>query len=239
MKIIKRVLVNNKETPLIKDDIRLDLYAPGRATFTVQSESPLSGIIEFEAGWSDTRIYRYFTGYIETSTTINQLQQTLFCRELTAALNRPIYLGLRQVTFKDVLIHIGELSGLRFVAPSGSPYTASQSPFIYHLGTGYQIMDQLGKVYRIDHYIWQQQADGSVYAGSFDDCKWSQKKVIIPDDVFTRHLSTCSATLPMSPALRPGMTFNRGIIESTQISGESMVIKWTHSADLFKGTFLN
>lgn len=239
MKIIKRVLVNNKEIRLIADDIRLDLYTPGRASFTVQSETPLTGIIEYDAGWSDAKTYRYFTGYIEHSTTINKIQQSLFCRELSTALNRPVYLGLRHVTFKDVLNKISEVTGLRFVTPSTGTYTATQSPYIYHLGSGYQIMDHLALVYRIENYIWQQQADGAIYAGSYKESRWNQKAVMIPDDIFTRHLSMCSATLPMSPALRPGIKFNRGIIESTQIMGETMVIKWTHSADLFKGTSLN
>ena len=239
MKILKRLLVNGREIRMISDDIRLNLYSPGRATFTVQSDTPLSGVLEYDAGWSDAKTYRYFTGYIEHSTTINNIQQSLFCRELTATLNSATYLGLRNVTFKDVLTTVGELSGLRFVLPDSGDYVSKQSPYVYHLGTGYQIMDQLGLLYGVSNYIWYQLPDGSVYAGSYEDTAWNTKKVMIPDNVFTKHLSTCSASLPMSPALRPGIKFNRGIIESSQIMGETMVIKWTHSADLFKGTSLN
>ena len=230
MKIIKTLLVDNQSFSLINDDIRLELSSPGRATFVVVSDKDLSGIVMMNAGWSESQTYRYFIGYIERSVAINPKQKKLFCRELSATLNRPMDLGLRHVTAKDVLIELSRLTNINFNYPD-SPYMDEVAPYFYHLGSGYQAMDTIGRVYEINQYIWQMQTDGSLYVGSWQESRWADKPVQIPDDLFTDHMSTNSAKLPMSPALRPGVKFNRGIIHSVQLSSETMVISWKPSSD--------
>ena len=231
MKIIKTLLVNNQEVGLVSEDIRLELSSPGRATFVVRSNKPLDQIVFFDAGWSDGRIYRVFVGYIESSITINPQLQKLFCREMTATLNRDIFLALRYVTLKDVTTQINALTGLNFALPEAD-YTSRQSPFYYHLGDGYQAMDRIGTVYQIPLFIWQMQGNGTVYVGSWAHSRWSSRPIELPDKLFTDHTSTNSARLPMTPGIRPGVKFNRGIINSTQLSGDSMVISWKPYNDL-------
>ena len=65
-----------------------------------------------------------------------------------------------------------------------------------------------------------------VFVGSWDDSRWADKPVSIPDNIFTKHLAQNSATLGMIPALRPGALFNRGIITAVQLKQENMVITW-------------
>ena len=230
MKIIKTLTVDNQPYRLVNDDIRLELCSPGRATFTVLSDHTLSGIVAFNAGWSYGKIYRWFIGYIENSITVDPQRQKLFCRELNAVINRFLPLSLRHVSVRDVIVNLTGLTDLNFNMPDAD-YMNQPSPYFYHLGDGYQAMDAIGRVYQIPQFIWQQQGDGSVYVGSWKDSRWAENPVQIPDNLFTHHMSTNSATLPMSTAIRPGVHFNRGIIKSVQLSEDTMVITWKPSND--------
>ena len=231
MKIIKTLTVNNQPYGLVSEDIRLDLCSPGRANLTVIADKSLAGIVILRAGWSDATIYSWFIGYIENSITVNSQQQKLFCRELTATLNRPLYLGLRKVSVNDILIKLTEMTEINFATPDADYINNRKSPYFYHLGNGYQLMDAIGSAYQINQYIWQQQGNGSVYVGSWQDSRWADKPIQLPDSLFTEHLSTNSASLPMTPAIRPGVKFNRGIIHSVQLIAENMVITWKPSND--------
>ena len=225
MKIIKILRVNNEEFGLISEDIRLELSSPGRATFIVRSDKPLSQIVTFDAGWSYGKVWRVFVGYIESSITINPQQQKLFCRELTATLNRDLFMALRTVTLRDVTTRINEITSLNFALPDAD-YCRQQSPYYYHLGDGYGAMDQLGRVYQIPFFIWQMQGNGTVYVGSWAHSRWASRPIELPDKLFTEHLSFNSARIPMTPGIRPGVKFNRGIVNSIQLSGNFMVIAW-------------
>lgn len=238
MKIIKILKVNNQAIGLISEDIRLELSSPGRATFVVRSDKPLNQVVTFDAGWTDGRVYRVFVGYIESSITINPQQQKLFCRELTATLNRDLFLALRYVTLKDVLNRLNELTSLNFALPDAD-YCRLQSPYYYHLGDGYQAMDLLGRVYQIPFFIWQMQGNGSVYVGSWAQSRWATRPIEIPDKLFTAHTSANCARLPMTPGIRPGVKFNRGIINTTQLSGDQMVITWKPYNELSTGYIRN
>jgi len=105
MKPIYRISIAGEEYPLEKHDIKLELYSPGRALFIVESDHSLSGIVIFRAGYSPNTV-NYFYGYVESCNQVNNKQQKLFCRELTAVLNRHIPVGLRHPTFKNVLTEL-------------------------------------------------------------------------------------------------------------------------------------
>ena len=40
MKLHKILSINGERVELVKDDVRLDLKSPGRATFTIQAQAP-------------------------------------------------------------------------------------------------------------------------------------------------------------------------------------------------------
>lgn len=228
MKLVKRLCVNGQTLGLIHDDVRLDLKNPGRATFVIRSSQPLTKHITFDVGWNESQVFRVFTGTIESIITINPQQQKLFCRELTSVLNQNIYMALRNVTLSDVVADLYAKTYLNFTLPD-KPYCQQTSPFFYHLGDGCGLMDQLGRVYQIQDFMWQQQGDGTVYVGSWHDSKWAQHPIELPDKLFTNHLSNNSAKMLIIPSIRPGVKFNRGIISSVQLLKNDMVITWKPS----------
>ena len=232
MKIVKRIFIDNQEYGLISDDVRLRLIRPGCAVFRVRANKTLSGIVMFDTGWSDSQLKRYFIGYVDKPTTISPNEQMLFCRELSAALFRDLPMGLRKVSAKDVLARVARDTALRFISPAAG-YMQTRSPYFHHMGSGYHALDAIGTVYQIPNYIWQQQGNGDIYVGSWNDSRWASRPVNIPDNLFTEHLAQNSARIGMIPSLRPGVKFNRGIITAVQLQDEHMVLTWKKPSAAF------
>jgi len=221
MKLLQQLTIAGKVYPLIKDDVRLALNTPGRACFTVQAAEPLSGSVIYQAGWTGQTLRYVFIGTVEKAATINHRTQQLYCRELTAVLHRPLELALRHVTLPQVLEAIHTQTQLTFVTPEAA-YT-----YFYSLTSGYKVMDDLAKVYQIPDFIWQQQAEGTVYVGNWNDSSWAMNTVDIPDSLLMEHVTGCSATIGLMPALRPGVNTHRGRINSIVLQQHKMDIEWT------------
>ena len=117
MKLHKILTAANRRYPLVDEAVNLNLFTPGRAAFTVQSAEPLKGVVTFAAGYHPDNIKPWFTGYVETATQVDEKQQRLFCRELTAALFLRLPLALRDVTLAQTLAAIGQATGLEFTLP--------------------------------------------------------------------------------------------------------------------------
>lgn len=228
MKLEQILTVNGETAGVIDCDIRLALNRPGRARFSVRSKKTLSGIVNYGTGYSSSKIYRYFLGYVVHSITVSDNEKVIFCRELTSALNRNLHLGLRYVSARDVLASISKFTGLSF-AVAKSDYMQKQTPHFYHLGGGYQLMDSIGAVYQIPDYFWQLNGDGSVYVGSWQDSRWAGKAITLPDKLLTGHKAYNSARLGMIPSIRPGVKFNRGYITDVNLVNQEMMIQWSGS----------
>lgn len=232
MKIIKRLSIDDQPYEVIDDDIRLKLKRPGTASLNVKAKKPVTGLVIVDIGWSETKLRRFFMGYVVKSTTISPNEQLVFCRELTAVLFRDQFMGLRHATVSDVLRQLAKGRPLQFVTPNAS-YIKHQSPYFHHTGGGYHALDAIGPVYKIPNYIWQQQGDGKIYVGSWDDSRWPSRNITIPDKYFTRHLTQGCAEMAMVPGMRPGVLFNRGIVTAVQLKKENMVITWKSKSSAF------
>lgn len=229
MKPLYRITVADDEYPIEQHNVSLDLHSPGRAFFTVEADNDLAGIVIFRAGYSPNTI-NYFYGYVETCTAINDKQRKLFCRELTAALNTTIPISLRHPTLKGVLAKIASQTGLAFQTPDND---TSKTPIahFYHSGGGYYAMDCLAAAYQIEKFIWQQQGDGRVFVGSWDDSDWAKKNTLtIPAKQLIKQASNTSGQLPMVPRLRPGAAATIAgqavTITGVTLTGDSMTISW-------------
>ncbi|MDU9040258.1 hypothetical protein NHG97_16290 [Pseudomonas corrugata] len=232
MKLHKVLAINGAPIALVKEDVRLDLTSPGRANFTVQSTTPLKGLVTLDIGYNQSTLQRHFIGYIERCTAANAIEQVLFCRELAAVLANPLPMNLRHVDLRAVLAEISEQTGLRFRVPE-RPYAGIKAPYFYSLAAGYQAMDSLARVFGISDFIWQQQGNGEVFVGSWADSFFGARTPLqIPMELFDGYQGNQSAMVAALPGLRPGATINTGErITSVTLANDQMAIRWkTQSA---------
>lgn len=228
MKLHKILTVAGTVYPLISEDVRLDLKSPGRANFRIQAPAPVTGLVTLDIGYNDSTLQRHFLGYVERCTTANAVSQVLFCRELSGILAAPLPLNLRHADLQTVLATISEQTGLQFRVPTQA-YATTKAPFFYSLASGFQAMDSLARVYGIDDFIWQQQGNGEVFAGSWPDSFFGSRPPLqLPTELFDDYQGNQSAMVAALPGLRPGATINNGErITSVALAGTQMAIKWT------------
>jgi hypothetical protein len=228
MKLHKVLSVGGTPYDLVKDDVRLELRNPGRATFTVQASTPLTGLVTLDVGYNDSPLQRHFIGYVERCTPANALQQVLFCRELAAILAKPLPMNLRHVDLRGVLEEVGRHTGLQFRAPE-QPYATAKTPYFYSLAAGFQAMESLARVFNIPDFIWQQQGNGEVFVGSWADSFFAARSPLqLPVELFDGYQGNQSAMIAALPGMRPGATINQGErVTHVVLAGNQMSIKWT------------
>jgi hypothetical protein len=227
MNLHKVLTVGGVVFPLCKDETRLDLHAPGRASFTISAAASVSGLVTLDIGYNESPLQRHFLGYVERCTAANSQEQVLLCRELSAALDIPLPLTLRHVDLRSVLGAISERNGLSFRVPA-QPYAQTKAAFFFNLASGIQAVESLGKVFGIADYMWQQQGDGEIYVGRWADSFWGERAPLqLPIELFDSYYSNQSATIAALPGLRPGASINQGErITSVTLTGSQMAIKW-------------
>ncbi|NIB44763.1 hypothetical protein HBA55_34605 [Pseudomaricurvus alkylphenolicus] len=227
MKLFKLLTVSGKEYKLISEDARLNLFTPGRAVFTVQSEETIKGLVRFAFGYAPDNLQLWFVGYVETCTKIDDQQQRIFCRELTARLNQRIPLSLRNVTLSDVLATVGALTGLQFVTPD-QLYANTAAPAFYSIGGGYHCMDALAKVFSIPQPMWQQQGNGQVFVGSWAHSHWQPRPLIMDNRWESEYGVANRAKVAAIPKLRPGVLVNNAnTIVQVQMMDDQMRLTWS------------
>ncbi|MDU8431724.1 hypothetical protein RYA99_21405 [Pseudomonas syringae pv. actinidifoliorum] len=228
MKLHKVLTIGGVTTPLINDDVRLDLKSPGRATFTIKVGATVKGLVTFDIGYNEAVLQRHFIGYVERCTATNGIEQVVLCRELAALLANPLPMNLRHVDLRAVLADIGSKTGLRFRVPDQA-YTRVKTPFFYNLAAGYQAMDSMARVFGIKDFIWQQQGDGEIYVGAWADSFYGARSPLqLPVNLFDGYQGSQSAMIAALPGLRPGVSINQGErITNVTLAGTQMAIKWT------------
>lgn len=232
MKLHHALNISGVGYELVSHDVRLELHNPGRATFTIQAEAPVSGLVTLDVGYNDKPLQRHFIGYVERCTAANARQQVLFCRELAAILAKPLPMNLRHVDLRAVLEEISRHTGLRFRVPEQA-YATTKAPFFYSLAAGFQAMESMASVFNISDFIWQQQGDGEVFVGSWVDSYFGAKPALqLPIELFDGYQGNQSAMIAALPGLRPGATINQGErVTHVALAGNQMAIKWKTQSD--------
>lgn len=227
MKLHKRLKVAGKEVHLIREEVRLELHNPGRASFTVHTQQRLQGAVTLDLGYNDGPLQRLFIGQVERCVPINVQQQQVYCRELTSVLHNSMPLALRHADLAQVLGEIGRLTGLEVHIPDAM-YARHRAPCFYSLGNGLQAVDSLRQVFDIDDFVWQQQSDGRLFAGAWGDSEWGQRAPLdLPPQLFEAVQGNQRALIAALPGLRPGASFNhRQRIVSITLSDSKMALKW-------------
>lgn len=226
MRLTKTITIGGTRYPLNTGEIHLGLFNPGRAVFDVVADATLSGLVIFSAGYDPQKMHQVFYGWVENCFAIDKKQQRIFCRELSAVLSRLVPVSLRNVTLPEVLAAIATDTGLGFVTPDAD-YTKTKAPAFYSLGSGYGCMQAMARVYTIKKYIWQQQGDGKIFVGSWDNSYWAGRQVDLPVDFMARCGLANSATIPVTPQLRPGVQLQGGqYITRVNWVGDDMQVEW-------------
>ena len=228
MKLHKILSINGERVELVKDDVRLDLKSPGRATFTIQAQAPVRGLVTLDIGYNERTLQRHFIGYVERCTAANRVEQVLFCREMAAVLAKPLPLNLRHVDLRAVLSEISQHTGLGFRVPEQA-YASVKAPFFYSLAAGYQALDSMARVFNIPDFIWQQQGDGEVFVGSWAHSFFGVRAPLqLPAELFDGYQGNQSAMIAALPGLRPGASINHGErITNVALVDNQMAIRWT------------
>jgi hypothetical protein len=225
MKINKLLTINGTEYQVVSDNVRLGLFNAGRALFKVKSDVALTGLVKFSIGNDAQNLTPFFLGYIETSSTVDELQQAVFCRELGGAMNQLMPISLRHCTLTELLITVNNISKIPF-SPANADYSNKPVSAIHHMGIGYHLFDQIGHIFDIQQYIWQQQADGSIFVGSWVDSVFATRPIDIPQKFMKSAGIGNKAKIPALPALRPGTLFNGQYLTAIDFSGSEMQLTW-------------
>lgn len=226
MKLHKLLTINGEPVSMNTDDVRLNLFSPGRAAFKVASSEKLQGIVEFSIGYKPNSLSVLFRGFIENSFQVDKKQHTIFCREFSAALNRILPINLRNCSLADVLQSVNETTAVEFVCAQQA-YSQRKAPAFYSIGNGYHCMDALARIYRVPNMIWQQQGDGKVFVGSWEHSYWANKEVPLPVEWQATSGISNSALVPVVPNIRPGVKFTTGEIITDVSYGEThMDLAW-------------
>lgn len=223
-KFITRAYLGSQKVAVSEHWLVLQASSPGTCQLTVDKYAERFTPVAFEMGWGEM-IERVFYGYIERIMPAANGLYTVFCRELSSALANNLSVTLRHPTLRNVCDEIKAQVGLEFVLPD-KPYADTAIACFYGDTSGYAMLDNLGRTYKVPDFIWQQQGNGKIYLGSYQDSFWAGKDIAIPQSLMTDQQAGKTATIPAVPKLRPNVTANGARIAKVEFKGTNMTISW-------------
>ncbi|MDP5145994.1 hypothetical protein ORI98_06040 [Shewanella sp. ULN5] len=223
-RFIARAYIDNQKIDIKDHWVVLQSTTPGNCQITVKTEAKQFALVSVDLGWGDM-IDKVFIGYVERVMPAVNGWYTLFCRELSASLALNYSVMLRHPTLKQVLDELSQLTGLEFVVPDKT-YAETAIPCFYCDSSGYAMLDNIGRSFRIDDFIWQQQGNGKIYVGSYQDSFWADKPIVIPNNLMTNHQAGRTATIPAAPMIRPNVLANGSRIKTVEFKETQMTITW-------------
>lgn len=223
-RFIARAYVDNQKVDMTDHWVVLQSATPGNCQITVNTEVKQFALVSVDLGWGDM-IDKVFIGYVERIMPAVNGWYTLFCRELSASLALNYSVMLRHPTLKQVLDELSPLTGLEFLVPDKA-YAETAIPCFYCDSSGYAMLDNIGRSFRIDDFIWQQQGNGKIYVGNYQDSFWADKPIVIPNNLMTNHQAGRTATIPAAPMIRPNVLANGSRIKTVEFKQTQMTITW-------------
>ncbi len=223
-RFIARCFVGSTKAELKQHWCVLQAKTPGNCQVTVKHQAKRHDIVALELGWGDM-IDRVFLGYVDRVSKSDNGYFTLFCRELTAILANNFSITLRHPTMRQVIKALAEQTKLEFVLPSAA-YTETAIPCFYADTSGFAMLDNIGRVFKIPDFIWQQQGNGKVYVGSYQDSFWHDRNIELPNELMTDHKAANTASMFAIPKLRPNVQVNDQRLQSVEFKDTNMTINW-------------
>lgn len=226
MKPIKRLYLSTDEIHLADASLVLELNSCGRGFITAGTTQDYTGkVVRLDVGYTDL-VLRWFTGYVERSQPAENGFQRLFVRELVGVFERLWPCSFQHPTLRSVASWLTEHSGLTFSVPDAE-YSDRPIPHLTHSGTGYQLLDNLGKAFGITDFIWYQLPDGGVYIGGAEKALFADRPVEIPHEFSQGVAGGNSMTLPVVQSLRPGVQLNGERVTKVHLENDTMGVTWT------------
>lgn len=223
-RFIARAYINDEKVDMKDHWVVLQSSTPGTCQITVNQKADKLAPVKVDLGWGDM-VDRVFNGYVERAMPSVNGWYTLFCREWSASLAYNLSVMLRQPTMRQVLDEITAQTGIEFVIPSAA-YTDTAIPCFYSDSSGYAMLNNIGRAFKINDFVWYQQGNGKVFVGSYADSFWADKPVPIANGLMTDHQAGKTATMPAAPMIRPNVTANDERITAVEFKGTNMQISW-------------
>ncbi|HFK7080746.1 TPA: hypothetical protein ACG0NW_002286 [Enterobacter roggenkampii] len=226
MKPIKRLYLSMDEIHLADASLVLELNSCGRGFITAGTTQDYTGkLVRLDVGYTDL-VLRWFTGYVERSQPAENGFQRLFVRELVGVFERLWPCSFQHPTLRDVASWLTEHSGLTISVPDAE-YSDRPIPHFTHSGTGYQLLDNLGKAFGVTDYVWYQLPDGGVYVGGAEKALFADRPIEIPHEFNQGAAGGNSMTLPLVQSLRPGVDMNGERVTKVHLQNDTMAVTWT------------
>ncbi|UNC49552.1 hypothetical protein [Enterobacter huaxiensis] len=226
MKPIKRLYLSTDEVHLADASLVLELNSCGRGFITAETDQDYTGkLVRLNVGYTDL-LLRWFTGYVERSQPADNGFQRLFVRELVGVFERLWPCSLQHPTLRSIAGWLEENSGITVMVPDAD-YTDKPIPHFTHSGSGYQLLNNLGKAFGITDYIWYQLPDGGLYVGGAEKSLFAGKPVDIPAGFSQGAAGGNTMTLPVVQSLRPGVEMNGERVTKVHLTNDTMAVTWT------------
>ncbi|HEI9850104.1 hypothetical protein [Serratia ureilytica] len=227
MKPIITLQIDAETVPVASHELVLDLNACGRGFITAETDQASIGkLIRVNVGYNDQTL-RWFTGYVERDQAADNGFRRLFVRELVGVFEKSWPLSVQHPTLRQVAEKLAAESGLAFILPDGKAYTDTPIPHFVHSGTGWQLLSNLGRAFGITDYIWQQLPDGTVWLGAWEDSRFANLPIDIPNEYAKAAGAGNSITLPAIPSIRPGVMANGQRITRVALKDDDVTLTWT------------
>lgn len=224
MKLNKRLTVNGEPAHIAGDKLVLELSSAGRGLFTIQGSARPGDRVHFDMGYGD-QLQRYFSGVVARVVPADNGHSRILAKELAFVLGARITASLQHATFRAVIAHLSEETGLRFDLPQAD-YLDTAIPNFTTAGTGAQLLENAGRAFAIPEFCWFQQPDGSIWAGSWPHSRWAGRAVTIEQELTTDQAAGNSLGVVTSPQLRPGVEVNGHRITRVEFDGTQMRLRW-------------
>jgi hypothetical protein len=231
MKLDKHLTITGKAYPLISDNLTLELKGYARGEYLIKTDNgdpDLSGLIEYQHGYSDDQLYSVFKGIANIGQAAGNNQFRIIAKSLSSVLDLPGRFSLRHITAIDLLEKVSELTGLEFIYPTGADYMSKRIPNFYNMDTCRGAIECFA-AWGIERGIWTQLPDGKIFWGSWDDSPFADKDPVPIDSMLItmQNPADRSFQIPVISALVPGMRVqNNLMIEQLEIFGNNMRVRW-------------
>jgi len=227
MKALFKLFINAQSIELIEHSFSLELSAVGRGMLLVRSDEAIkkNQLVTFDYGFEHKeKLYRFFTGLIESITPQGNGVYLLRCVELSYVLHAKIPLVFNFVDGLTILASLSNKTGLK-IFHSKAEYWKLEIPSFCSIDSGFNALMGLGDSLGVGQLVWQQQTDGSLFVGLQEELPYSDAVFNVDHKVFESIKAESAYAIAMVPGFYPGIEMNGQTVRQVELIGPKMVIK--------------